>query len=300
MDFVSSEEKLERRFAERLDAVRDIPTFPRVVARLAEVLARPGSTMGAVAEAIQEDPAVTARLLKLVNSAYYRRTAGGAPIGSVPFAVTRVGLEEIREIVTTLSVFSLFPGKWKNADRVAFWRHCLDAALAARALRARTAGRVGWGPDADDRLHVAGLLHDLGVVVLDRYFRPEFTGVLAVARRSGVPLHEAERAMIGLDHAAAGAAVARRWRLPPAIVEAIRHHHDPGDARPEHRAFCAAVHVADFVCRAGEAGLADRAGETVSQDALAALGLAASDLDEIAADARTHADRAGTLAELAA
>ena len=300
MRFVSSEMKLRERFFASLDAIRDIPTFPRVAARLSEAMARPAFTMGEVADAIQQDPAVTARLLTLVNSAYYRRITGGVAIVSVPFAVTRVGLEEIRNIVTTLSVFSLFPGAWANVDRLAFWRHCLETALTARVVRARVAGQATWPRDADDQWYVAGLLHDIGLVVLDHYFRPAFAGILAVARGSTVPLHEVETAMAGIDHAAIGAAVARRWRLPAPIVAALAHHHDPAGAPEEHRALCAGVHLADYICRAGEAGLVDRAEETASEYALAALDLSAADLDGIAAAARTHADEAGTLAELAA
>ena len=300
MQFVSSERKLRERFFASLDAIRDIPTFPRVAARLSAVMARPASTMREVADAIQQDPAVTARLLQLVNSAYYRRITGGVAISSVPFAVTRVGLEEIRNIVTTLSVFSLFPGAWADVDRVAFWRHCLETALAARLVRARALGPAAPTRDADDEWYAAGLLHDIGIVVLDHYFRPDFVGILSTARRSAVPLHEVEQAMAGIDHAAVGAAVARRWGLPAPIVAALEHHHDPGAAPAEHRALCAGVHLADYLCRAGEAGLVDREGETASEAALAALGLSVDDLDGLAAAAKTHADQAGTLAELAA
>ena len=108
MAFVSGESMLKERFFQALERIQDIPTFPEVVGRLNGVLANPYYTMKQVADAIMEDPAVTARLLKLVNSAYYRRMNSGREIISVSFAVNRVGLDEIRRIVMTLSVFSAF------------------------------------------------------------------------------------------------------------------------------------------------------------------------------------------------
>jgi putative nucleotidyltransferase with HDIG domain len=299
IEFQSSENKLRERFYASLDGIKDIPTFPRVVARLAAVMARPACTTGEVAEAIQTDPAVTARLLKLVNSAFYRRTSGGAPIGSVAFAVTRVGLEEIRDLVTTLSVFTLFASPWRNVERVAFWKHCLGTALVARTIRRQTAERVAWPADADDLLHAAGLLHDIGIVVLDRYFRAEFTGLLAVARLVTVPLHEVETAMLGIDHPTVGATVARRWRLPPPIVEVLRWHHAPASAAVEWRPLTAAVALADYLCRESEAGLVDRSVEPVDREALDLLDLREDELPAILEATRARADESGLLAELA-
>jgi putative nucleotidyltransferase with HDIG domain len=298
MQFISGETKLRERFFATLDGIRDIPTFPSVASNLARAMARPEFSMREVAEAVQQDPAVTVRLLKLVNSAYYRPITGGAPISSVPYAVTRVGLGAIRDIVTTLSVFSVFPGAWTNVDRLAFWRHCLETARTARLLLARTAGDGTSAGEADDDGYAAGLLHDIGFIVLDRYFQREFAGLLTVAGRAAVPLHEVETAMLGIDHAAIGATVARRWDLPASIVAAMAYHHDPDAAPEEYRALCAAVHVADFLCREGEIAPIDREAASPDPRALDVLGLTDADLDEVSAVARTPDERADALTEL--
>ena len=295
MEFVSGETKLQERYFQRLVEIEDLPTFPEVIDRLNRALADPDHTIREVAEIVGEDPSITAMLLKLVNSAFYRPAGHDKPVSSIPFAVTRVGLEKIRSIVTTLGIFSRFEGRWANVQRREFWAHCLATAHATRLVRARIGERMPELADAEYELYVAGLLHDIGVVILDQHFRPEFTGIVETTRATGLSLQQVEEAMIGVDHALVGATLVNLWKLDPRVVQAISYHHMPTGAAAEFRPHAACVSLADYVTRSGEEALNDRADEVVDPDTLKLLGLHMKDVRWLQAECAEAESRSSGL-----
>lgn len=218
-------------------------SLPEVVTRVCELIADPRTSASDIGQVIGQDPALTARLLRVVNSPFY-----GFPssIDTVSRAVTVVGTTELLDLVLAASVVRLFPGiPPELVDMDAFWRHSAYAGVVARVLAARR--RM---PNIE-RYFVAGLIHDIGSLVLYRAVPEQAAQALALARERELPLHLAEREIMGCDHAAVGAELMHAWNMPPVLEEAVGCHHEPQRAHafPQETAI---VHLADVISGALE------------------------------------------------
>jgi putative nucleotidyltransferase with HDIG domain len=230
------------RTALRLAAERTVtlPTFPAVASRLIEEVARPDATSEEIGKILSFDPALTARTLKLANSDFY-----GFPrkVGSVDLAVLVLGTNTIRDLVLTSSVVQAMGRTGSGLEGLL--GHAMASGIAARALAERAKYRLTG--DA----YAAGLLHDVGKVVLRESDPARFDQVLAQCRERGTVDLDAERKRFGSDHAEVGGWLAERWGLPADIVEAIACHHQPEAASRNH-ALASLAHIANFLAqRAG-------------------------------------------------
>jgi putative nucleotidyltransferase with HDIG domain len=209
---------------QRLLQVKQLPTLPLVVQRLHQALEDPFSDARDVAELIQSDPAIMARIMKVVNSAFFR---GVGQVASLHEAVVRLGLQTVFNIAVSTSVLSSFgPQRGTQLDRRGFWRHCAYVAIGNIIL----AEFLGLDKRKDlprDLLYLSGLLHDMGKLVFEQHFHSDFSQALTKSHRLGCPLYETEQRVLGLDHAMVGAWLAERWKLPDRVCAAIRWHHDP-------------------------------------------------------------------------
>ncbi len=219
-----------------------LPTLPLVASRLLEAVADPETSSVEVARILSLDPALTARTLKLANSDFY-----GFPrkVGSVDLAVVVLGADTIRDLVLSAAVFqSLDP---TGCELTGLWNHSMACGVAARALAERLRYRLAG------EAYAVGVLHDIGKVALRQSFPGRFDAVLALVRAQGVPMEEAERNILGADHAEIGGWLAERWGLPADMVEAIACHHSPERAglNPD---LAAIVHIANSLAeRTGHA-----------------------------------------------
>src|SRR6267378_8260063 len=218
-----------------------LPTLPLVASRLLESIADPdAATSEEIGEVIALDPALTARTLKLANSAFY-----GFPrkVGTVDLAVVVLGSDTICDLVLGAAVFQTLDPTWKTLTGL--WSHSLACGVAARAMADRCRYRL------ESEAFAAGMLHDIGKVVLRQTYPERYDAATALAREQGVSMIEAERGILGSDHAEVGGWLAERWGLPGDLVEAIACHHRPAQARlnPE---LTSLVHIADWL--AGRTG----------------------------------------------
>lgn len=211
---------------------------PVIYHRLMEVINHPRGGAHDVAKVIREDTALTARLLRLVNSALFsfpRR------VETVTQAVTVVGTSQVRDLALATSVVSLFqdvPPDLVEMD--GFWRHSLACGVAARVLAGlRREHNV-------ERFFVAGILHDVGKLVIYTRIPGQARAVLEEALDTHALLHQVERTVLGFDHAQVGAALLEQWNLPTSLQEAVHYHHAPGRAQ-RFPVETAAVHAADIV-----------------------------------------------------
>lgn len=247
----------------------------------------PNASAEDVNKIIMEDQALTAKILKLVNSAFF-----GLPrqIGNVTDAVVILGFGTIRNLTLTASIFHTFGRKGKgNFDREALWQHSLGVGVISRLL-----GRKLKKERLED-LFVSGLLHDLGKVILDQHFHEDFVEAVRLAEERNCALHQTETEVFGVCHADIGSWLAERWNMPEFLTRAIAFHHHPGqDDSPYDSA--AIVHVANSVARYRDIGYGgDPTKPPIQTDALQQLQLNKEHLNAVLHKLDEELDRANEL-----
>lgn len=280
---------VNERILDKLKTMDSLPSLPDVVFRVEQVAIDPDSSAKDVAAAIETDPALAARLMKVANSAYYL-AGSDSQVSSVQAAVARLGFREVRKVCLAIGVMRTFlrPSKLINHGR--FWNHGVTVASGARML-ARRASTMRADPDA---AYVGGLLHEVGAIVLDQYFPHEYEIVHRQLRGRQVAIHQIEQELLGIDHAEIGALLLERWRLPRELVDAVRYHHNPKAAEPKYRRFCQFIHLADFVCtRFSCSGPGEQYLWQVNIHAWEDLGLQLEDLRDVKGDIMEEGDRTG-------
>jgi putative nucleotidyltransferase with HDIG domain len=265
---------MELRLEDLVDKVQDLPALPTVVSQVIRLTEDPDSTAADLNAVISRDQALTAKVLRLANSAYY-----GFPrrVATVTEAVVLLGFNTIRNLVLAASVSNVLqreaPGY--RLGRGDLWWHSLTSAMAARLLARKIRFR------AAEEAFVAGLLHDIGKLVLSQYVAETYAQILERVTRDGLPFMEAEQATLGFDHAQAGGLVAEKWNLPEGLVEAISFHHRPGAAR-KHPALAALAHTGDALALMLGAGLgADGLMYPLDWEAVTAVGLTEEKVEEV-------------------
>lgn len=230
------------------ELIRDITSlvsFPAVAMRVNELVNNPNASAGKIGEIIAQDPALTARLLRIANSAAFGLTA---QVTTVSRAVTVIGNKLIRDLVmatSTLSVFEGIPNELMSMKD--FWRHSVYCGLAGRLLAER---RKMKGTES---LFVAGMLHDVGQLVIFRKLPAEGKAALVLSIQGPADFHlqQAEQQILGFDHAQVGGALLRHWNFPPLLVECTEFHHAPGNAK-QFPVEAALIHIANSLAQLAE------------------------------------------------
>jgi HD-like signal output (HDOD) protein len=215
-------QQAEERISKIFKSLVDIPSLPQAVQKLLK-LSEANSNPREFAEIIEKDQGLTAKVLRLVNSAFYSLRI---PVVSLRQASSLLGTKTLKSLALSVSVMQVFKRTCGGFDPMGFWRHAVAVAAGARKLGALLL------PGQEEDLYVAGLLHDVGVALLVQYLADEYGVVLRMARSDSRRLSEVEEEMLGVTHAEVGYALASRWRLPPLVCECIRYHEAPGSALP--------------------------------------------------------------------
>ncbi|MBT8339481.1 MAG: HDOD domain-containing protein [Desulfatitalea sp.] len=219
-------------------AIDAIPSLPAIVARVLEVTDNPESTADELLEVLVADPAYTAKILKLANSAFYSRVR---EIATVKQAVVVLGYEEIRNMVVATAVFNNFQKikKVPGFDAMGFWRHAFLTGLAARMLAVSLKKNTG-------QLFVAGLIHDIGKLVILMALPDEYAKILKMTGNRGLENLDAETHLLGVTHAETGMRLFSRWMYPDLLLRTTGSHHQPHLAS-QNRAAILVVHLADYL-----------------------------------------------------
>jgi len=225
----------------------DLPTLPAVIPRLIEVVEDERSSAQDLARVIMTDQSLTARILKLANSAFYGQLR---KVSSVTQAVVLLGFDLVKSLVLGLSVFDALWGEEAKGsfERAKLWRHSLASALASHLVATWVKVRER------ETAFVAGLLHDIGRVALHRLFPREYQVVGELQALERCPVQEAETLVLGFDHAEAGGWLCDHWKLPPLLVNAIAFHHRPGEAPSDSTLLTCIVHTGDLMAKDMEEG----------------------------------------------
>lgn len=265
---------MNSRVAELVRGIGGLVTLPDVFVRINQLLESPDSTTADIASAVSQDPAFTVRLLRVANSPFYGFSAA---VDTVPKAVSVIGTGQVRNLALATAVASTFAGLPNTLVSMAnFWRHSLYCALAARML-----ARQVRGCDAD-AVFTAGLLHDIGELVIFNRLPDQAREALQRVLDSvdELPVYQAEREVMGFDHAEVGGELARQWRLPGLLEECILCHHEIELAQ-RYPLEVAVVHIANILAQMAEVDTLDMADVApVDARAWAITGLDAADVVE--------------------
>jgi HD-like signal output (HDOD) protein len=270
----------------------DLPTLPTIVLQLHRVLDDPNAGAAEVSQVIEQDPALTARLLRAVNSAAFSR--GGEPVTSVQTAVARLGVNQVRAVCIVLAIVKAFGGQQGRLDHRVFWAHSATVAGLASLLWDRVGTARNITPDD---AYVVGLLHDVGLLVIDQHFHDDLSEVIAVRGKSDEALWPLEEEHLGLDHGAVAGLLLGRWSLPTFVVDAVSHHNHPGDAPGEVAQLAKVVAAAEAMCWESEVGLPlEGRPLTPAAALLAAIGVPPREVEELMASTPAmHAKASGFL-----
>jgi putative nucleotidyltransferase with HDIG domain len=197
----------------------EIPTFSQSVIRIIELTSDIDSSNKELVAQITHDPILTAKVLKLVNSAYFGLARS---VDSIQHSVVYVGINTIKNLALSVAAMGSLPQTNKaGLEMKEFWLHSLKTAVVAKLL----AQKNGIPKSAVSAYFISGLLHDIGKIILSQAVPEAYKAVLAEATDLKKTLHQLEQEAFGIDHAALGAMLAEKWQLPANIVDAIRHHH---------------------------------------------------------------------------
>lgn len=222
-----------------IDRSGKLGSLPAIVYRVFDVMDDPKSTATQIGRVINDDPALTARLLKLVNSPFY---GFSRKVDTVYRAVALIGHKELRSVVVAASAIKVFDGiPSELVSMPVFWKRSLTTAVVARVLAAFKREKE------IERYFIAGLLHDIGSLLLYLQLPEEMTQVLHQHRADGVDLIKAEKEIMGYDHAEVGGALLKKWNLPPLICGAVRYHQMPEKAPDSEQGAAWLIHLAKLI-----------------------------------------------------
>lgn len=235
-----------REIQSRLAHCPALPSLSSVNQALQGLLLTEQRYTAQIAEIIRRDPSLTSRLLRLVNSVYYGLST---PVNSIEEAVFYLGVRQIRQLAMVTPVIEDFQRLTGNCDFPwrEFWQHCIGTAILTREVSASVHA------PSDDSDYVAGLVHDVGKIVMAWTFPEHFTEVHRQAKLGLQDLTRIEREVLGLDHAELGALYLERHRLPELMIATARYHHRPEEA-PQFTQVIASVQIADLLLRAEQMG----------------------------------------------
>jgi putative nucleotidyltransferase with HDIG domain len=250
--------------------VTKVASLPTIFIKLDEAINSPRTTNKDLAKIINEDTAMAARLLRIANSALYNFPA---KIDTVTHAITVIGTNQLRDLVLACSVIRMFGNVPEDlVSMESFWRHSIACGIAARALAAlRREANV-------ERYFVAGLLHDIGRLIIFMEITEDMSAVIAERARRTELLFKLEHELLGFDHAKLGGLLLKAWQLPERLEEAVTYHHHPQRAK-KFPVEAALIHVADIIANALRLG---SSGEIyvppINQPSWESLGLAAGSI----------------------
>jgi len=206
------QEKLER-------LVEKMPTFPQSVHRIIEISSDINFSTKELISVIEHDPIITLKILKLVNSAYFGLSK---KITSIKHSVVYIGANTIKNVAMAITTIGILPNKAQaGINRNNFLMHSLTTASLAKLI-----AREKGCPESElTDYFIAGLLHDIGVILTAQLVQDEYRAVLHLTQNCNLPLHEAEERILGFNHAEMSAILVERWQFPEHLISCIRNHH---------------------------------------------------------------------------
>lgn len=210
----------------KMSRVHELPTLPAVAVQVNSMLEDLNTSVKELALVIEKDHAIVPKLLKLVNSAFF---GFKNKVSNIAHAVMLMGFSTVRNAVVSISVIDSFSfhGQQRGFDIVGAWRHAINVAVAGQHLDRLTGGRFR------DTVFTAGLIHDIGKLIMLKYYEQRFGEVIKAMEENEEPFSKAELRHFPISHAVIGARLAMQWNLPESLTMVIAYHHKPDKYRPD-------------------------------------------------------------------
>lgn len=255
----------------------DLPTIPAAALAVMREADSSVSTAQSVAKHIAQDQALTARVLRLANSAYYGLSR---QVVDLQEAVVVLGMRCVRNLAVVAATYPWMsrPLKGYMLAPKQMWTHSFGVAVAAQQIARKTQRAP------DETVFIAGLLHNIGKVALSIWLENKLPNMVSLAIKEGLTFDELERKMLGFDHADVGAYLGEQWNLPKVFIEAIHYHHNPNGCDPTNTVVDC-VHIGDFMTMSMGFGLGgDGLRYDLCEDALTRVGLNKEEIDLLVND----------------
>ncbi len=240
------------RYKRIVENIKQLPALPTIVNKLIRVVNSVETSAEDAANLIEKDPALTVKVLRLANSAFY-----GMPrsISSVSSAVVVLGFNTLKSLVLSASVMGMFPSNGSKIafDRIRFWKHSIVCAMISRSIAQQIMDTTMIDPQS---AFCAGIMHDIGKLIFEIFTPQDYAAVCKYAQEKNMSLINIESEIMGISHAQIGNILADKWALPLELEAAIVHHHNPLAAK-NIRDLVTIVHVADTIAHKLNCGLWD-------------------------------------------
>lgn len=238
----------DEKILKAVQQISQIATLPEVTAKIIQIVEDPKSTAKDLQNLIKHDVALSAKILKVVNSAFY-----GLPrqVSSVDRAIVLLGLSTVKNIAVATSVTKLFTGQEIGGSFTFkdLWQHSLACGVFCKLIA------QAKGLENSDEIFVAGLMHDLGIIVEKQVYGKQLAEMVGQAQAIKASLWEVEQDMLGADHQAFGTALAAKWKFPHLFQLTTGYHHHPFKASEQHHDVTAIAHLADVLANKKQIGL---------------------------------------------
>lgn len=256
-----------------LKSIRDLPPMPQTVIKAREIMADPNSDFKSLARLFETDQAIATKVLKLANSPYYGL---GGRVSSIQHASVVLGQKTLGELITMGGTASLLSKSLEGygLDAGALWKHSLAVAFGAKMIAELKQ------PALTNDAFTAGLIHDSGKLILDKYVAERWQLIEAFMGKEGATFLDAEKSILELDHSEAAFEVCGAWNIPKALTIAIRYHHNPTRSHDNMLAYI--IHVADAIAMMTGLGIGiDSTFYVMDEKALGFVGLNETDINRI-------------------
>ncbi len=269
----------------KIKRLKDLPTLPTILVKCNKLLEDPNVSASQLAKAIKTDQAVSSKVLKLVNSAFYGLSG---KVGTICQGIVVLGFNTVRNIILSLSVLDLLP---KDADLGEFeisdlWKHSLGCAIISRVIAQRV------GIKDPEEAFIAGLLHDIGKIITAKLFQEEFVAILKTTHQENKLFLDVEQDVLGTAHDYIGGMLAKNWQLPSTLFESISFHHN-GEKTMKHAKLVYTIRLADIVTRGLQIGSGgDRVIPEMDKTAWDTLKVSENDIESWIEDLDEEFDRA--------
>ncbi|MEE9606039.1 MAG: HDOD domain-containing protein [Candidatus Scalindua sp.] len=257
-----------------LEKIKEMPPLPQSVTQILEISKSTKSSAQDLAKVFERDPALAANILKIANSSFYGFTR---KISSMTHAIVCLGLDTVKSIALTSSTQEMLNNKIPAYDleKGMLLQHSITCATCARII----AQRIGY-KDCEEA-YTAGLLLDIGKVILSRFAEDQFNQIIEKTKDNKTPFNIAEQEVLGFDHPRIGGRIIKKWNLPPILIEAVQYHHQP-DKAEINKTLTYIVHFADAISDMLGIGLgSDGLMYVFEENTLDVLGLSKEDMESI-------------------